>query len=209
MTACGEFAIVQHGEGHQARIGRGLLRPTPACRDMPPSPSAGEYPAYLVAIVNPGEEQRAQAWLWHRAKVRTWLPTAPVYRTRGAGRSKIKVREPITRGYLLVPALYLDHAAVLAAPGIHSYLRLRDLRLAVVPDAAFDGMRKDEQDKNKSDGINPETGQCYRPGDLVDAGNRMIGEVIASVEEVDESGRASLSAGSFRITTSVAKLKAM
>lgn len=205
MTAeCIDFAGMR-GDVHKARLGRSPLLPTPKCDDLPPSPPAGKFVAWLVAIVDPGAERRARAWLWHRARAWTWLPSAPVYRPRGARRTKVAMPEPMTNGYLLVPSLYIDHAAVLIAPGIHSYLR-RGEQLIVVPDAAFDVLRREEENLNKLAGINPVTKKAYKPGDLVNIGNRIVSDVIAKIERVDESGRACLSAGSVRITTSIDKL---
>lgn len=182
--------IPRDEDDRRAVVGRAPMRSTPRVDDLPGAPEAGEFWGWGLAYVEPQGERRAQAWLWMRGRVRTWVPSMPRPRAQAAGGGSRTLRAesvPLLRGYLLVPAMYLEHALVLAAPGIHRFMMHGDWPV-LVRDSEFDALRAAEKKFNDQSSINPDTGHRYTVGEAV----RFVSDLIAVVlgpATVVEAGR--------------------
>lgn len=195
-------------EIQKARVGRGPLKPSPRCDDMPPPPEAGSYSAWIVALVEPQGEVRAQKWLWHRNKVQAWVPTVPRMRTNGGLRRTKRIDlVPLIRGYVLVPAMYFESAVIMRAPGVHKFMDF-DGMLVVIPDGHLGKLRDyvkmlNDPNYGKDDGR-----YKFVVGDAVRYANALLQEIIAEVVSIDRANRIVLMTESgARIVTSPNKIE--
>lgn len=112
-----------------------------------PTPRPGEYSHWLVALIEPQRERQVRDWLWTEASIPTWMPVETTIRRRGIKRVKVKVKTPLLRGYLFVPALFWDFAGLHAAKGIREFMhydRADGPALVMLPDAELSPLRKIE-----------------------------------------------------------------
>lgn len=189
------LAIDDDTDVTRAVIGRAPMHSTPHCDHLPPAPEAGEYPGWVAALVEPQAEARAQAWLWHRARIRSWLPTMPSVRTRGGVRhAVVPIRIPMVRGYLFIPSCWWEHAIVLRAPGIHSFM-LQAGWPVLIRDAAFAKLRDAEQKVNDPNYVDPTTGRRFAPGEQIRFVHGAWLGVLATVKAVDGQGHIVVEAG--------------
>ena len=195
-------------DAHKARVGRGPLKPSPRCDDLPPPPEAGVFSAWIVAIVEPQGEIRAQKWLWHRNRVQAWVPTIPQLRTNGGIRRKKRIDQvPLIRGYALIPAMYFESAAIMRAPGVHRFMDV-DGVLVVIPDGRMEKLRDyvkmlNDPNYGKDDGR-----YKFVVGEAVRYANALLQDIVAEVVSVDRANRIVLRTESgARIVTSPGKIE--
>ena len=203
MAEMADVAEVHHGV-----VGRAPMRSTPQCDDFPPSPEPGEFPGWVVALVEPQSEARSRAWLWKRARIRAWMPTMPKPRANGGVKRTIRFDPtPLLRGYLFIPAVWSEHAIALDAPGIHSFMN-RDGWPVLIYDGALDPLRDAEKKFNDPKYINPETGRRFTIGESVQFISELMRNIVATVTAVDKGNRVALeTADGARIVTTSDKIE--